>query len=445
MPKMNDDWTVIPNLWGGIVAPPSAMKTPALKEALAPIYKLEKAYLETFANDSKILESQAMVTEIRIKSAEKRLKEAVEQHEESTIQALQGEITALKAQVAAEKPVLKRLIANDATIEKLTELLNQNPKGMLVFRDELYGFLMSMEKEGHEMYRSFFLESWNGSGSYVTDRIGRGTIATPALCLAILGGIQPDRLNAYFSSVMKGGSGDDGFLSRLQLMVYPDLPKEWELIDQKPDQIARNRAYRVFQRVSELDFIGHGFEAGPDVPIARFNGDAQEFYYNWLKELELRLRSETIESAAFESHLGKYRSLMPSLALLFHLIKFADGDTDSPHIDLEAAKLSVKWCAYLEGHAKRIYSGIIQPEIQSAHAIAKKIQIGKVTDGMTVRDLYRKQWTSLSDQKTVEAGLGLLENLNWLKIMEASPTGLGARSEVIRLHPDFLGEAPNAH
>ena len=34
-PKQNDDWEVVPNLWGAIVGRPSAMKSPAMQAALA--------------------------------------------------------------------------------------------------------------------------------------------------------------------------------------------------------------------------------------------------------------------------------------------------------------------------------------------------------------------------------------------------------------------------
>ncbi|MCI5148423.1 MAG: DUF3987 domain-containing protein, partial [Candidatus Electrothrix sp. MAN1_4] len=33
-PKQKDDWSVVPNLWGGIVGPPSMMKSPALDETV---------------------------------------------------------------------------------------------------------------------------------------------------------------------------------------------------------------------------------------------------------------------------------------------------------------------------------------------------------------------------------------------------------------------------
>lgn len=40
-PKRRDDWTVIPNLWGGIVAPPGMLKSPAMAEVLKPLARLE--------------------------------------------------------------------------------------------------------------------------------------------------------------------------------------------------------------------------------------------------------------------------------------------------------------------------------------------------------------------------------------------------------------------
>src|SRR5918995_3420880 len=50
-PKRRDDWLVVANLWGAIVGSPGLLKSPALKEALAPmnclIDKATKAYKES--------------------------------------------------------------------------------------------------------------------------------------------------------------------------------------------------------------------------------------------------------------------------------------------------------------------------------------------------------------------------------------------------------------
>ena len=47
-PKRNDNWEVVPNLWGGIVAGPGMLKTPALKESLKPLDRLEADAREAY-------------------------------------------------------------------------------------------------------------------------------------------------------------------------------------------------------------------------------------------------------------------------------------------------------------------------------------------------------------------------------------------------------------
>ena len=56
----------------------------------------------------------------------------------------------------------------------------------------------------------------------------------------------------------------------------------------------------------------------------RFTEDAQEIFDQWRDELEIRLRTAELPPA-LESHLAKYRSLMPFLALIFQLIEFVDS------------------------------------------------------------------------------------------------------------------------
>ena len=82
-------------------------------------------------------------------------------------------------------------MTSDATVEKLGEILNENPRGLLVLRDELSGWLRTLDRSGREGDREFFLESWNGTGSYTFDRIGRGTVRVGSMTVSLFGGIQP--------------------------------------------------------------------------------------------------------------------------------------------------------------------------------------------------------------------------------------------------------------
>lgn len=47
-----------------------------------------------------------------------------------------------------------------------------------------------------------------------SDRIGRESTHIEAVCISILGGIQPGPIAQYVNSAIKGGMGDDGFIQR---------------------------------------------------------------------------------------------------------------------------------------------------------------------------------------------------------------------------------------
>src|SRR5262249_35879776 len=75
---------------------------------------------------------------------------------------------------------LRRYKSNDTTIEKLGELLRENPAGLLIVRDELVGLLASWDREGREGDRAFYLDAWNGNTSFHTARTGRGATSSLA-------------------------------------------------------------------------------------------------------------------------------------------------------------------------------------------------------------------------------------------------------------------------
>ena len=158
-----------------------------------------------------------------------------------------------------DKPVERRYKVNDASIEKIIEILQNNaPRGLLYHRDELIGLFKKMEKAGHEQDRAFLIEAWNGDGSHTDDRIGRGTTRAENLCLSMLGTIQPGRIVDYIRESFTE-AGDDGFPQRLQLGVYPDaIP--FRYVDRWPDKEAKNRVYKLAKRLAESDFDTEGFE-----------------------------------------------------------------------------------------------------------------------------------------------------------------------------------------
>ncbi|HEX2528515.1 MAG TPA: YfjI family protein, partial [Geminicoccus sp.] len=357
----------------------------------------------------------------------KRLKEGASTEE---ITAEFGDLLRIE-----EPPVRRRYVTNDATIEKLGELLNENPHGILAQRDEMMGWLRGLDRDGREQDRAFYLEAWNGNGRFTYDRIGRGTLDIEAVCLSLLGGIQPGPLSEYLEGAVRGGLADDGLLQRFQLLVWPDPPKVWRNIDRWPDGAARRIAREIFDRLDQVDVVALGATAdGEDQPwFLRFDDEAQEAFDGWREDLENQLRAGDLHPA-LEAHLAKYRSLIPSLALLCHL---ADGN--SGPIGTVSLIKALGWGAYLESHARRLYDSVIRADLTAACALGQKILDGAVNDGFAARDVYRAQWSGLAQPATVKAATDVLEDLDWLRA-ETRETG-GRAKMVFRINVKLkLGE-----
>ena len=436
-PKQHDDWLVIPNLWGAIIGRPGLMKSPSLSQALKPLERLAAQAIEVaqeYAAEQaiarEILDAQIAGVKDALKKAAKSSKtDEIEKHA-ATLQGLQEQLDALTVTV-------RRFKTNDATIQKLGELLRDNPNGMLLYRDELSGWLSSLRQDGREGDREFFLEAWNGDGSYTFDRIGRGMVHVDGLCLSVLGGIQPGKLTKYVYDSCEGGAGDDGLLQRFQLLVWPAHEAEFVNIDRAPHTEARRQVYTLYQRLADLDTHGLGAqqEDYQPLPALRFAPDAQALFDTWRVTLETRVRAESLQSPAFEAHLAKYRSLMPSLALIFHLIAEVTETTAATAVSLEAAKLAAAWCEFLGTHARKVYAGVLQKDLQAAHALAEKLRGGTLTHEMTVREVYRNGWALLQTPDDVYGGLRCLERHGWLRITEVSTGHKGRPREVLTFHP----------
>src|SRR5262249_22576726 len=158
---------------------PSVMKTSAVDAALGPLKRLAAEALD--AHRAALAEYRASgdVAKARRDGLKDKIRRAARDGE--AIDAVASEYRAVEDDA---KPTERRYIVNDSTVEMLGKLLNENPTGLLHYRDELGGFLETMEREGHENDRAFYCEAWSGLvGPYSYDRIGRGTLHVAALCV----------------------------------------------------------------------------------------------------------------------------------------------------------------------------------------------------------------------------------------------------------------------
>jgi putative DNA primase/helicase len=252
-------------------------------------------------------------------------------------------------------------------------------------------------------------------GDFVYDRIGRGTKYIPVCCLSVLGAIQAGPLRGYMKGAIRDGAGADGLMPRFQLLVYPDIPKTWRAIDRAPDANADLRVLRVFDAIATLDASSIGATVvNESLPFLRFAPDAQGTFDAWFSDLAGRLRS-TEEHPAFIAHLANYRSLVPALALLFHVADAVDGAAQPGAVATTARNLALEWAEVLEAHARRIYANALDRGGAAARLLARKIAMGTLAGTFTARDVYRRGWVGLTDADDVQAALAFLEDHHWVR------------------------------
>jgi putative DNA primase/helicase len=428
-PQAFTDWTVTPNQWALVVGRPGVLKSPALEAALSPIKRLAAVATEGHKAD---------MEQHRI--AERVAKLAAEEGEKSARKLLGktpgADVSHLLGTEEPEAPALRRYIAVDSNAASLGELHRQNHNGVLVHRDEMVSLLRSLDREDQADARGFYLTGWNGDSSYTFDRIVRGlNLHIPAVCLSLLGGTQPGRLAGYIAHAVKGGAGDDGLIQRFGLLVWPDTGGEWHNVDRWPDSTAKKEAHRVFEYLDKLEPATVGALQDTDhdgepegIPYLRFDDAALGLFLEWRTDLETRLRGGDLHPA-LESHLAKYRKLVPALALTLHL-----ASDDTGPVSERATLQALAWAEYLETHARRAYGSVSMPEVATAKAILSRIRKGDLKRDFSSREVWRPGWAMLTDSEQVGDALRLLVDYDWLTATTRTDTG-GRPATIYTVNP----------
>ncbi|WP_435751548.1 DUF3987 domain-containing protein [Thauera sp. AutoDN2] len=342
-PKLFDSWLVTPNLWALLVGEPSSMKSPAMSQPLNLLRRVEA-----------------------------------------------------RIQKASSVTPPPRLIANDATAEKLGEILRDNPGGLLYVRDELAAVFETWQNPSRRSERQFFLEAWNGTSPYTSDRIMRGTTAIQNLSLAVMGTIQPAQLARQLGMTAL----EDGLAQRFQLLVFP-LPRKREFSDKREDTDAKAFVEGLLYRLATADYRQLCKSDGTAIPSITFADDAYQLYKTWW--------IENAESAATDqvlaSFLTKYERLVPALALVDHLISvFSPGvPTVLSPVSHQSLARAIRQAAFFKRQVTRSMTYLGDSRIEEAGlALIQRLSSGQLQGTFSVRDILRASWSRLTDRQTVE-------------------------------------------
>ncbi len=406
-----EGWEEPPILWGMLIGPPSAGKSPALDAVIDPLRALQRrlgaeaeaAHAAWGERD----EAAALAASAWKEAYKAAIKAGKEPPEKPTVAD------------PGPEPHIPRLIVDDVTIERLADLIAKQPRGTLAMRDELAGWLGNMTRYANGgSDQPTWLQVYGGR-SYVAERMSRSA-CVDRFTVGVLGGIQPDKLSSLLLR-----AEDDGMLARL-LPIWPDLAPI-----KRPEGAPDVKfAERAFERLYGLDMPrDDAGELRPCfIPFAEQARSLMVDFMRWAREEEDR------EAGLLVSFIGKFRGFVARLALILAHLDWAASDAPTPPTEITAAHFGRARhfvAEYLLPMARRAYAeAATPPEEGAARALARLIH-QKRLEAFTVRDIIRRGRQGLRRNADVEPALNVLTQGGWIAADRQGSGSKGGRPRIV--------------
>lgn len=421
-PRRHACYYEVPNLWGMIIGRPSTKKTPSSLQGL--VFIKDIAERERVKHEEERFTRQVALE--KNKSDADCARKVIRNPKSSSADLNQAAMMLEKALEEEEKlnAPMKRYLVSDVTHAKLTKILQENPKGVMVLHDELKGLLARLSDKGGYDERTTYLESWSGKGSREIDRVTAESYYVKGLCLSVFGTMHPHVMEGLVKDASRGDrNNDDGLLNRFQLMVWPDsVPfKSLDELDRPVNEKLKGRLQKVAETLASLKPADFGCERdrdGENMVKVRFSDQAYQWFRDWHDRFLREVKESEELGPLLESHFAKYESLVPSLALLFYLINWADKQV--PHrgeIPAKYVQQAVRFTQFLSSHAEKVFQ--IEKDEKVDPLVVKlmdSIDRGKIESGDSFRKIQQKCSFLVSSKITKET-LDKLQELGVLKTM----------------------------
>jgi hypothetical protein len=397
-------WTEPPHLWGGNVGDSGDGKSPAGDVLMRDVLPtLEQRMAADFPD---------RLSDWRVAAEHQKAKDEIWKNEVRAAEKAKKPPPEPPAGPALDEPLMPRLRQHDVTIEKVAELLSGSaPKGLLVVRDELCGWIVGMNAY-NDAGRAFWIEAYGGR-PYSVDRKSRpDPIIIARNVVGVIGNIQPGRLD----ELLRGA--DDGLMSRM-LWCWPE-PVDFNLAKSAP---AVGWAIGALDRLRMLDLRdGHPI----CVPLV---ADAETLMVDFARQMQV---AKAEAGGLLRSAYGKARGHALRLSLNLDLLWWCAKDSsEAPPTKISkrafAAAASLM-ADYYVPMAERVYgdAGASKADC-SAATIARWIMKTRPRE-VHVRRLQREvRLPGLVTAGEIRDAAEVLVDAGWLR--EPSPgTSFGPRA-----------------
>lgn len=413
-------WREPPHLWCAVVGDSGTNKSAAAAVLLRQVLpELERRALGDYPSRLAAWRTQAEDGKARIEQWQRDVREAQRKGETPPAYPKDAE---------PPQPMAPVLTMSDATIEKVASTLaSASPKGVLVTRDEIVGWVTGMTVY-NDSGRAFWLEAHGGYPYRVDRQKLAEPLMVPRLAVAVVGSVQPDRLVDLFKVP------DDGLLGRF-LWFWPDsIPFRLSRAAPRTEW-----ATQALDRLRLLAMVpdGNGQPQPVNVPLS---AEAMAMMERFGRMMQARQEEA---GGLLRTAYGKARGMALRLSLALAFLRWCgrgDGTPPPGEIDAETfADAAATTGAYLLPMAERVFgdAAATLPE-RNATTLARWI-IKTKPEAVHVRTLLREvRLPGLTNAEAVHEAAEVLVDADWLKPPPRSTFQRRARV-AYAVNPTLLG------
>ncbi len=398
-PYQTSAWAEPCILWCGAVGDPSARKSPALDQVTGPLRQLEQAKADDHRDALRDYQERSEWSKQARKHWQDGVAKAVKDGSDRPAMPTDAD--------EPEEPHRRRTLVMDSTPEALGPILQGNPQGVLSFRDELSGWLMSFDRYSPGG-REFWLEAYGGR-PFVIDRKGsaKGPISIPFNGVSVLGGIQPAKMADALLS-----SPDDGLVARF-LWAWPEKMPSLR----RPREAANlDRLHAAYVKLDSLEWARD--QEGKDVAaILPLEADAADLFEEWQAD---NASIDQDSSSLYKSFVGKMDGAVLRLALVGELIAWAFTDTPEPRsVSARSIAAAVTFVDdYAKPMAERVYGDAALPTVERHGALLARYVRKHGMRRINLRDLkrspHKSRLAALRKADDMRAAAEFLVDAGWL-------------------------------
>ena len=345
-------WISRPIIYMVLVGSPSCGKTPPLQQAVAPLLKLDGEYDMIYCKE---METYRRWERMSAKQREKH--------------SLPEEM---------KMPQRKCHVVVDSTVEALIGALRDNPRGVLIYKDEIDSLLSNFNRyNGSD--EGYFLSLFSGTPFKYSRKSNNEHIFLANPYCSIIGTTQPGRLGEQFG----GKRMMNGFSSRF-LKVYPEIDKMPSWNDTAMPDSVLEEWERIIRKVVAATPSTDQEGKATSIELL-FSQESKLRIIQWKDEVNNKVYAET-DSDAVRALCGKLETYLVRFCLVIQIMHCICGESGMDKIEPGTAELAIRLTEYFRNMESRI-----APEIETGILDNRFTELlGNLRDSFTTAEAVRE-------------------------------------------------------